>query len=61
MALPADMNALQHWALTRLGFSVHGALAITADQGLDSLEEIKLLSDIEASGLCKALTQMGRF
>jgi hypothetical protein len=41
MALPADVNALR--------------TAITLDQGLDSLDEIKLLSDLEVADLCKAL------
>jgi hypothetical protein len=54
MALAADVNALRT-ALTHLGFSVDGAVAITEDQGLDSLNEIKLLSDVEVADLCKAL------
>jgi hypothetical protein len=58
MAVAAQLNDLRT-ALVRLGFSVDGAVDITADQGLDSLEEIKLLMDVEVSDLCKALRRPG--
>jgi hypothetical protein len=58
MAVAAQLNDLRT-ALVRLGFSVDGAVDITADQGLDTLDEIKLLTDVEVSDLCKALRRPG--
>ena len=48
MAVAAQLNDLRT-ALVRLGFSVDGAVDITADQGLDTLDEIKLLTEVEVS------------
>jgi hypothetical protein len=48
-----------HAALTHLGFTDTVSLAITNEQGLDSLDEIKLFTDVEVSGICKALHRPG--
>jgi hypothetical protein len=58
MAVAADLNALRT-ALTHFGFIVDAAVTITTDQGLDTLDEIKLLLDVEVSDLCKALRHPG--
>ena len=48
----ADVVALRA-ALTRLGFSAKGAGFITDNQGLDTLDEFKVLTIDEIEGLCK--------
>jgi hypothetical protein len=58
MAVAAQLNDLRT-ALVRLSFSVDGVVDITADQGLDTLNEIKLLADVEVSNLCKSLRRPG--
>ena len=50
----AELIALQA-ALQRLGFSQAASLAITDEQALDSLDELKLLVDSEVKDLCTAL------
>ncbi|KAI2501826.1 hypothetical protein MHU86_12664 [Fragilaria crotonensis] len=40
-------NAVMRATLTRIGFSEAAAQAIVEDQGIDSLDEIKLMTDIE--------------
>ena len=46
-------------ALVRIGFLEAAALAITEEQGINSLEEIRLLSDDEISNLSKLLRRPG--
>jgi hypothetical protein len=46
-------------ALVRIGFLEAAALAIVEEQGIDSLEEIRLLSDDEISNLGKLLRRPG--
>jgi hypothetical protein len=46
-------------ALARIGFLEAAAQAITDEQGIDSLEEIRLLSDDEISNLAKLLRRPG--
>ena len=45
--------------LVRLGFSLNAAHSLTTDQGLSSLEELRLLTDGEVINLCKALRKPG--
>jgi hypothetical protein len=46
-------------ALAKIGFSANAARQITDVQDLNSLEEIKLLQDVEVTDLCKALRRPG--
>jgi ribosomal protein S13 len=46
-------------ALVRIGFLDAAAQAITDEQGIDSLEEIRLLSDDEISNLAKLICRPG--
>jgi hypothetical protein len=49
-----------HQSLARLGFSMNAAHSVTTDQGLNSLEEICLLTDGEVVNVCnKALRKPG--
>ena len=41
--------------MTRLGFSVAAAQAAVNEQGIDTLEEVKHLTDDEIESLCKVL------
>lgn len=43
----------------RLGFSNDAAQAITGDQGIDSIDELKVLSDAEVENLCKVVRRPG--
>ena len=54
----ADVVALRA-ALTRLGFSAKGAGFITNDQGLDTLDELKVLTNDEIKSLCKVVRRPG--
>jgi hypothetical protein len=54
----AELIALRT-ALQRLGFSQAASLAITDEQALDSLDELKLLVDSEVKDLCTALRKPG--
>ena len=45
--------------LVRIGFLESAALVITKEQGINSLEEIRLLSDDEISNLSKLLRRPG--
>ena len=46
-------------ALTRLGFSAKGAGFITNNQGLDTLDELKVLINDEIESLCKVVRRPG--
>ena len=46
-------------ALTRLGFSAKAAGFITDDQGLDTLDELKVLTNDEIESLCKVVWHPG--
>ena len=54
----ADVVALRA-ALTRLGFSAKGAGFITNDQGLYTLDELKVLTNDEIEILCKFVRRPG--
>ena len=54
----ADVVALCT-ALTRLGFSAKGAGFITDDQGLDTLDELKVLTNDEIESLSKVVRRPG--
>ena len=46
-------------ALARIGFVDAAAQALTEEQGIDSLDEIKILSDDDIANLCKLLRRPG--
>jgi len=46
-------------ALCRLGFTTQAATAIMADQGINSLEELRILDDKEVESLCKVIRKPG--
>jgi hypothetical protein len=46
-------------ALVRIRFVEAAALALTEEQGLDSLDEIRILSDDDIANLCKLLRRPG--
>ncbi|KAI2506147.1 hypothetical protein MHU86_8282 [Fragilaria crotonensis] len=52
-------NAVMRATLTRIGFSEAAAQAIVEDQGIDSLDEIKLMTDIEIESLCNIVRRPG--
>lgn len=52
-------NAAMRTMFTRLGFSQAAAQAIVDDQGLDTLAEVKLLTDDEVESLCKVIRRPG--
>lgn len=52
------MNAMRT-ALQRLGFTVPAAHAITDDQGMDSLDELRILEDSDVENLCKVVRRPG--
>ena len=54
----SDVVALRA-ALTRLGFSAKGAGFITDDQGLDTLDELKVLTNDDVENLCKVVRRPG--
>jgi ribosomal protein S13 len=45
-------NAVMRAAMTRLGFTDAAAQALVDEQGMDSLEEIRLLTNEEIESLC---------
>ncbi|KAI2510107.1 hypothetical protein MHU86_4274 [Fragilaria crotonensis] len=45
--------------MTRIGFSEQAAQAIVEEQGIDTLEEVLLLSDEEIESLCKVIRRPG--
>ena len=52
-------NAVMRAAMTRIGFSEVAAQALVEEQGMDTLEEIKLLTDDEIESLCKVIRRPG--
>ncbi|KAI2500398.1 hypothetical protein MHU86_14069 [Fragilaria crotonensis] len=52
-------NAVMRGVMTRIGFSEAAAQALVEEQGIDSLEEVKLLSDDEIQSLCKVIRRPG--
>lgn len=46
-------------AMVRIGFTIDAAQALVEEQGMDSLDEIKLLSDDEIESLCKVIHRPG--
>ena len=46
-------------AYVRLGFTQAAALAITDVQGVDSIEELRMLKDAEIANLCKVMRRPG--
>ncbi len=52
-------NAVMRGVMTRIGFSEAAAQALVEEQGMDSLEEVKLLSDDEIQSLCKVIRRPG--
>ena len=54
----ADIFAIRT-DLTRLGFSANAAGFITNNQGLDTLNELKVLTNVEIKSLCKVVWRPG--
>ena len=54
----AELQALRE-ALQRIGFSEEASEYITDDQGLDEVEEFRILSDDEVENLCKNTRRPG--
>ena len=54
----ADVVALRA-AFTRLGFSAKAAGFITNDQGLNTLDELKVLTNDKIESLCKVVWRPG--
>ena len=48
-------NAVMRQVMTCIGFSDAAAQALVDDQGMDTLDEIKLLTDDEVESLCKVI------
>ena len=46
-------------AMVRIGFSEQAAQALVEEQGIATLEEIRLLSDDEIESLCKVIRLPG--
>jgi len=53
------MNPDMHAALCRLGFSAQAASDIIGEQGIDTLEELRVLDDKEVESLCKVVRKPG--
>jgi hypothetical protein len=52
-------NAVMRGVMTRIGFSVPAAQALVDEQGMNELEEIRLLTDDEVENLCKVIRRPG--
>lgn len=52
-------NAVMRAAMTRIGFTEAAAQALVEEQGIDSLEEVKLLTDDEIESLCRVIRRPG--
>jgi hypothetical protein len=52
-------NAVMRGVMTRIGFSEAAAQALVEEQGMNELEEIRLLSDDEVESLCKVIRRPG--
>jgi hypothetical protein len=55
MAEAVAMRAM----FTRLGFTAAASTAIVDDQGIDTIEEVRFLTDEEAEGLCRVVRKPG--
>jgi hypothetical protein len=53
------MAAAMRTAIGRLGFSVTAATAIVDEQDINSVDELRLLSDDECTNLCKVVRRPG--
>ena len=53
------MNAAIRAVYTRCGFSEAVAAAIVNEQGINTLEEIRFLKDLEIDSLCKVVRRPG--
>ena len=56
--MAANLAAMRG-AFTRIRFSVEAAARIVDDQQIDSLEELRLLTDNEVENLCKTIRRPG--
>ena len=56
----ADVVAI-HAALTCLGFSAKASRFLTNYQGLDTLDELKVITNDEIESLCKVVRRPGGF
>jgi ribosomal protein S13 len=54
----AAVNAMRKM-LNRIGFTIAESQVIVDEQGLDSLDEIRLLTDDEIENLCKVIRRPG--
>ena len=52
-------NAVMRAAMTRIGFTETAAQALVEEQGIDNLEEVKLLTDDDIENLCKVIRRPG--
>jgi ribosomal protein S13 len=52
-------NAVMREAMTRIGFTEAAARALVEEQGIDNLEEVKLLIDDEIESLCRVIRRPG--
>ena len=52
-------NPDMHAVLVRLGFSAQAATDIIGEQGIDTLEELRVLDDKEVESLCKVVRKPG--
>ena len=59
MSVAASTNPDMQAALCRLGFSTQAATDIIGDQGIDILEELRVLDDKEVESLCKVVRKPG--
>ena len=55
----AANQAAMRTMLARIGFTVAASTVIVDEQGLDQLDEIKLLTDDEVENLCKVIGRPG--
>jgi len=55
----ATMNAAMRQVYVCCGFTVAAAAAIFDDQGIDSLPELRILTDLEVENLCKVIRRPG--
>ena len=53
------MNAAMRAAFTCMGFSAKASRGLTDDQGIDSIEELVLLTDNDVTTLCKTIRHPG--
>ena len=57
--MAANLAALRA-ALVRMGTTAEVANEITATQGIDTIEELRILTDDEVETLCRAIRRPGR-